>query len=126
MNIKWLDTVTVNGIIFRKGDNGEQLFYDVKANGIKWTVLRPHIRNPVMPGMTPPKDSFCHVPYWSAHAEDAGGAVKLLNSATVGYDKRLKDIGPLYDLTDSGHVDPPVRLLEGIAAMITDEINPWI
>jgi hypothetical protein len=125
MTIKWLDPVTVSGVTFRKGDNGEQLFYDAEANGIRWTVIRPHIRNPVMPGVTPPKDGFCHVPYWSACVEDAGGAVKLLNSATVGHDRQLRDVGPLHDATDSGYVDPPTRLLEGVAGMIADGTNPW-
>jgi hypothetical protein len=128
MTIKWFDSITVNDITFRKGDNEEQLFYDTEADGTRYTVIRPHIRNPVMPGMTPPKDGFCHTPYWSAYAE-RDEAIKLLNSAEVTIRQlgqwHLDNEGPLHAVTDSGYVDPPIKLLTGITKMIADGIDPW-
>jgi hypothetical protein len=113
MKIKELGTITVNEVIFRKADNGQQIFYDHKSNEIYWCVLRNHIAN-----------GEDRVLCWFAFAEDKKGALMPLNTATFWADG-TQEKDPLYDATDLGSNDPPVRLLTAMADLIRRKVGPW-
>jgi hypothetical protein len=122
-DIKPLGTITINGVTFRKGDNGIQVFYDYEADGRYWVVLQPKITDPVLPGQKPPDDGRCHIPYWVAHVWK-GDSVCNLNLC-CGRSDGTWEKDPFHDLTDSGYDDPPVKLLTAIAELIANDVDPW-
>ena len=123
MKIKWFDPVTINGVTFCKGDNGQQLFYEIEQDGLHWVILRPHIIDPVLPGQESPRDGRAHIPWWAAHVW-RGESVCNLNLCCLDW-HRNETRGPLYECTDSGYADPPMMMLAEIANWVHIGVDPW-
>jgi hypothetical protein len=108
------ENVTIHSIVFQRGDNGQQRYYDhVADNGDYWVVLQPYNTNPRF------KQRKL---WWAAHVWRAN-RVCTLNLCTH-YDTHLvRDA--LYDQTDPGYVDPPMQLLTAIADWIALRVDPF-
>jgi len=108
-------TIEVGGITFRRDDNGQHLYYDTRAGGYYWYVFRPHLTE-----LTRQRGVGT---YWAAHVE-RGAAVRTLNFALIdGGGVETRD--PLYGHTDPPDVDPPLRLLTALAALIASGQDPF-
>jgi hypothetical protein len=129
------ENVTIHGVVFQRGDNGQQRYYDhVADNGDYWVVLQPYNTNAL--GTTPRFKQ--RKLWWAAHVwpvmshalSEVEGVVEwranrvcTLNLCTH-YDTHLvKDA--LYDQTDPGYVDPPMQLLTAIADWIASRVDPF-
>ena len=124
-DMKWLDAMTVDGLKFRKGDNGCQVFYAAKANGILWQAIQNHVTEPALPGMEPEGElsPWQHKRYWYALAERSG-VLLLLTGRTQNLNGKVeKDV--LADRVPPGWTDPPTTLLEGIAELVRKKLDPW-
>lgn len=115
-------TITVQGLTFERNvavgrfcDDGVYYEYADPDTGIKWTVFRP------------PCPEYC-TPYWTCHVElmtyQRGILPKAMTSCTELGDGKVM-IGPLYHDVPHGDEDPPMQLLEAVADMIHQGIDPF-
>ena len=112
-DITKLGVITAGGVTFQKGDNGPQIFYDYEADGLYWVALQPKL----VP------NSLFKVPWWAAHVW-RGRSICNLNLCFRHLNgSAIKD--PLYDVTDSGYDDPPIKLLTAMAELISNGTDPW-
>ena len=107
--------VTIGEVRFTHfSTSGGHLEYTCILDGVGWTVFRVTPRPEIAAGAKP---------WWVAevHRDER---VRCLNSMVVREDKtQVKD--PLYDETDDGERDPPMKLLAGMARLIVDGYEPF-
>ena len=109
--------VTIGDVCFTHfATSGGHLEYTYIDDGVGWTVFRviPRPAGRVTPDAKP---------WWVAevHQDDS---VRGLNSMVVRED-HSEDKDVLYDETDDGETDPPMRLLAGMARLIIEGYDPF-
>ena len=109
--------VTIGDVCFAHfATDGGHLEYTYIVDGVGWTVFRV---TPRPAGRVTPEAK----PWWVAevHKDDS---VRCLNCMLVDEDQ-VENKDPLYDETDDGETDPPMKLLAGIARLIAEGYDPF-
>jgi hypothetical protein len=107
-------SLTINGIHFEYGDNGEQRYYDcVLPNGDYVVIVQPYHRR-IAPRTL----------WWAAHIW-RGDRVCGLADSTEDYDGEFIVCDPLWNQVDPGTENPPMQLLTAIANLLTSGVDPF-
>jgi hypothetical protein len=102
--------IEIEGLLFTWGTNdAQQEYYSHRdEKGRSWHAIH-HILRPDLA--------------WFGILEDVDGATMLLTSATLHAHYEERDI--LYGQSDTGTVDPPPTLLQGMARLILADVDPF-
>jgi hypothetical protein len=122
--VQWFGTVEVNGLIFKKGDNGVQVFYSYSDCRAEWLAYRHKCQSGG---------------YWAAQWRQrgcwrtlstvsvetiSGGVVVEKGQYTFPPCRKVETADPLAHILVPFSVDPPVEMLHGLADLVHRGYDP--